>query len=135
MLSILDTDLYSHIPQTLHFYYIQYCNNWIVTETVKIPFSSAYHGHSTVLIDISPYKFKALGDEGKKDYVHVVPSPDTYNGKYQGDPNDPELGAKYAEEVKQAIASMHKNRRNVSTNYEFFIIHFCNICLFMCYYH
>lgn len=33
---------------------------------------SAYHGHVTSLIDISPYKFHQLGKEAKKEYVHVV---------------------------------------------------------------
>lgn len=32
--------------------------------------SSAYHGHLTSLIDISPYKFRKL--EGQKEWVHVV---------------------------------------------------------------
>lgn len=31
---------------------------------------SAYHGHLTSLIDISPYKFRNL--EGQKEWVHVV---------------------------------------------------------------
>lgn len=33
-------------------------------------FLSAYHGHLTSLIDISPYKFRNL--EGRKEWVHVV---------------------------------------------------------------
>lgn len=33
-------------------------------------FLSAYHGHLTSLIDISPYKFRNL--EGQKEWVHVV---------------------------------------------------------------
>lgn len=32
---------------------------------------SAYHGHLTSLIDISPYKFNQL-ENGKKEWVHVV---------------------------------------------------------------
>lgn len=31
---------------------------------------SAYHGHLTSLIDISPYKFRKL--TGQKEWVHVV---------------------------------------------------------------
>jgi len=58
----------------------------------------AYHGHSVAVIDISPYKFDHYPD-GKKDYVHVVPQPDCYRGKFQGDVEDPELGEKYADEA------------------------------------
>lgn len=33
---------------------------------------SAYHGHTTTIIDIGPYKFNGQGGEGKKPWVHVV---------------------------------------------------------------
>ena len=33
---------------------------------------NAYHGHTNSLIDISPYKFKSNGGEGKKNYVQVL---------------------------------------------------------------
>ena len=33
---------------------------------------SAYHGHLTSMIDISPYKFNKPNGPGKKDWVHVV---------------------------------------------------------------
>lgn len=33
---------------------------------------SAYHGHLTSIIEISPYKFNQPGCEKKPDYVHVV---------------------------------------------------------------
>lgn len=35
---------------------------------------SAYHGHLTSMIDISPYKFKHI-DNGKKEHVHIVSNP------------------------------------------------------------
>jgi 4-aminobutyrate aminotransferase-like enzyme/Ser/Thr protein kinase RdoA (MazF antagonist) len=55
----------------------------------------AYHGNTTTLIDISPYKFNGPGGEGAPPWVHVLPLPDTYRGKYRGD--DPRAGEKYAE--------------------------------------
>ncbi|XP_002730485.1 ethanolamine-phosphate phospho-lyase-like [Saccoglossus kowalevskii] len=78
----------------------------------------AYHGHLTTLIDISPYKFNAHGGEGKKDWVHVAPSPDVYRGMYRDDKN---AGEKYALEVKKIIDEAHKNGRKVSKHV--FIIH------------
>ena len=77
----------------------------------------AYHGHTTALIDISPYKYRYLGEKGKKDYIHVAPTPDPYRGIFQGDPT-PELGEKYALEVKKLIDQAHKEGRKVSLGHD-----------------
>lgn len=37
----------------------------------------AYHGNTSALINISPYKFNGPGGKGKPDYVHVLPMPDS----------------------------------------------------------
>ena len=55
----------------------------------------AYHGNTTTLVDISPYKFNGPGGEGAPPWVHVLPLPDTYRGRYRRD--DPRAGQKYAE--------------------------------------
>jgi 4-aminobutyrate aminotransferase-like enzyme len=56
---------------------------------------AAYHGNTTTLIDISPYKFNGPGGEGAAPWVHVLPLPDTYRGKYRRD--DSRAGERYAE--------------------------------------
>jgi 4-aminobutyrate aminotransferase-like enzyme/Ser/Thr protein kinase RdoA (MazF antagonist) len=56
---------------------------------------AAYHGNTTTLIDISPYKFNGPGGEGAPPWVHVLPLPDTYRGRYKRD--DSRAGEKYAE--------------------------------------
>tara|TARA_Y100001954_G_scaffold114067_1_gene123428 strand:+ start:326 stop:1627 length:1302 start_codon:yes stop_codon:yes gene_type:complete len=39
----------------------------------------AYHGHTGMLIDLSPYKFRGPGGRGSSEaWVHVLPIPDTY---------------------------------------------------------
>jgi 4-aminobutyrate aminotransferase-like enzyme len=43
-----------------------------------IVLDAAYHGNTTTLIDISPYKFNGPGGAGKPPWVHVVPVPDVY---------------------------------------------------------
>ncbi len=58
---------------------------------------SAYHGHTSGLIDISPYKFNGPGGQGRKPWVHVAPLPDDYRGPFRRD--DPEAGLKYAAAV------------------------------------
>jgi 4-aminobutyrate aminotransferase-like enzyme/Ser/Thr protein kinase RdoA (MazF antagonist) len=55
----------------------------------------AYHGNTTTLVDISPYKFNGPGGEGAPPWVHVLPLPDTYRGTFKRD--DPRAGEKYAE--------------------------------------
>jgi 4-aminobutyrate aminotransferase-like enzyme/Ser/Thr protein kinase RdoA (MazF antagonist) len=70
----------------------------------------AYHGHTTTLIDISPYKFDGPGGHGRKPWVHVVPIPDDYRGPYRRD--DPEAGRKYAQHVAQLLEKMHAEGRS-----------------------
>jgi len=62
---------------------------------------SAYHGTTTSVIEISPYKFDGPGGTGSQPYIHKIPTPDLYRGKYRY--GDPEAGIKYANEVKNAI--------------------------------
>ncbi len=62
-----------------------------------IVLESAYHGHTTGLVDISPYKFAGPGGKGRKPWVHVAALPDDYRGPFRRD--DPEAGTKYAEDV------------------------------------
>ena len=66
-----------------------------------IVLDAAYHGNTTTLIEISPYKFNGPGGAGKPSWVHVAPLPDDYRGAYKRD--DPRAGEKYAAAVSQLI--------------------------------
>jgi 4-aminobutyrate aminotransferase-like enzyme/Ser/Thr protein kinase RdoA (MazF antagonist) len=59
----------------------------------------AYHGHTTALIEVSPYKHDGPGGEGPPPYVHAVPMPDPFRGLYRG----ADAGARYAAHVAEAI--------------------------------
>ena len=61
----------------------------------------AYHGHTSAMIEISPYKFANAGGQGKPDHVHVLPCPDGYRGPYVY--ADRDYGAKYIAEAQQKI--------------------------------
>jgi 4-aminobutyrate aminotransferase-like enzyme len=61
----------------------------------------AYHGNTTTLIDISPYKHNGPGGFGAPSWVHAVPLPDLYRGLYRG--NDLKAADKYAQHVNEAI--------------------------------
>jgi 4-aminobutyrate aminotransferase-like enzyme/Ser/Thr protein kinase RdoA (MazF antagonist) len=69
----------------------------------------AYHGNTSTLIDISPYKFDGPGGTGRKPWVHVACMPDDYRGKYRRD--DPQAGTKYAAHVGEILDDMHKQGR------------------------
>jgi 4-aminobutyrate aminotransferase-like enzyme/Ser/Thr protein kinase RdoA (MazF antagonist)/murein DD-endopeptidase MepM/ murein hydrolase activator NlpD len=61
----------------------------------------AYHGNTTTLVDVSPYKFAGPGGGGRKPWVHVAPLPDPYRGPHRRD--DPEAGDKYASRVGDIV--------------------------------
>jgi 4-aminobutyrate aminotransferase-like enzyme/Ser/Thr protein kinase RdoA (MazF antagonist) len=68
-------------------------------ETIVV--DAAYHGNTTSLVEISPYKFDGPGGTGAPPHVVKVPLPDTYRGRYKK--SDPRAGEKYAQHVAQAI--------------------------------
>ena len=54
----------------------------------------AYHGHTGMLVDLSPYKFRGPGGKGEPEpWVHVLPIPDSYRRK----------GVDFAAEARSAI--------------------------------
>lgn len=75
--------------------------------------AGAYHGHTTSLIDLSPYKHDGPGGEGAPDWVHVSPVPDTYRGEFRlGDTAEP--GARYAARVAEVIAAARARGREIA---------------------
>jgi len=71
-----------------------------------------YHGNTTALVEISPYKFDGPGGQGAPPYVHKVPVPDVYRGEYRG--TDPHVAAKYASHVESVIRQMQQRQRNLA---------------------
>ncbi len=71
--------------------------------TGMIVLEHAYHGNTSTLVDISPYKFNGKGGTGRKPWVHVAPIPDDYRGAYRR--SDPEAGRRYAEPVAAILAA------------------------------
>jgi 4-aminobutyrate aminotransferase-like enzyme len=59
---------------------------------------AAYHGNTTALIEISPYKFEGPGGRGCAPHVQKVPMPDVYRGVYR----DSDAGSRYARHVADA---------------------------------
>eukprot|EP00941_MAST-03F_sp_MAST-3F-sp1_P005280 g5280.t1 len=81
----------------------------------------AYHGHTSSVIDISPYKFEHRGGKGKQDFVHKVICPDMYRGEYRvtSETSVERAAHLYAEDVRRACNDAR--RRNSSGPAAFFV--------------
>jgi 4-aminobutyrate aminotransferase-like enzyme/Ser/Thr protein kinase RdoA (MazF antagonist) len=77
-----------------------------------IVLEAAYHGNTTGLIDLSPYKHAGPGGSGAPDWVHAVPIPDVYRGSYKAD--EPNAAFRYAEYVAERIAALGENNRGIA---------------------
>jgi 4-aminobutyrate aminotransferase-like enzyme len=83
-----------------------------------IVLDAAYHGNTTTLVDISPYKFNGPGGTGRPPWVHVVPVPDVYRGQTRtagltpdetrtaGLTPDAGVGERYADAVARSLDQM-----------------------------
>jgi 4-aminobutyrate aminotransferase-like enzyme len=69
------------------------------TDTIVL--DAAYHGNTTTLIDISPYKHSGPGGDGTPDWVHVAPIPDVY--RMGADPADATFGPSLALHVGRIV--------------------------------
>jgi 4-aminobutyrate aminotransferase-like enzyme len=66
----------------------------------------AYHGTSTVAMEMSPYKFDSKGGFGKMPWIHKAINPDMYRGPYKY--GDATAGEKYAADVQRIIESLQQ---------------------------
>jgi 4-aminobutyrate aminotransferase-like enzyme/Ser/Thr protein kinase RdoA (MazF antagonist)/murein DD-endopeptidase MepM/ murein hydrolase activator NlpD len=72
----------------------------------------AYHGNTSSLVSMSPYKFNGPGGRGAPPWVHTVVMPDPYRGPHRG--RDAATGRRYAEYVRDAFADARRGGRQVA---------------------
>ncbi len=77
-----------------------------------IVIDGAYHGNTSNLVDISPYKSDGPGGKGTPPHVHKITMPDVYRGKYRA--SDPKAGEKYAREISGVIDQINKGGRGIA---------------------
>jgi 4-aminobutyrate aminotransferase-like enzyme/Ser/Thr protein kinase RdoA (MazF antagonist) len=70
----------------------------------------AYHGTSTVAMEMSPYKFDNKAGFGKMPWIHKAMNPDMYRGPYKY--GDAEAGKKYAADVKRIIEELKQEGKS-----------------------
>jgi 4-aminobutyrate aminotransferase-like enzyme len=74
----------------------------------------AYHGHTTTLVEASPYKAEGAGGAGLAEWVHKVPTPDVYRGSYRGGPGSLDAGPAYGRELGPVIAAIEAGGAGLS---------------------
>lgn len=62
----------------------------------------AYHGNTSALVNLSPYKHDGPGGRGRPNHVHVTPMPDVYRGAHCG----VDAGMRYADEAINVLCTM-----------------------------
>ncbi|MDT8369544.1 MAG: aminotransferase class III-fold pyridoxal phosphate-dependent enzyme [Longimicrobiales bacterium] len=63
---------------------------------------AAYHGHTSTLIDASPYKAHGPGGGGTPAWVHPVALPDPYRGRWRAG-RDADPGVRYANDLAERV--------------------------------
>lgn len=71
-----------------------------------IVMEAAYHGHTSTLIDISPYKHDGPGGSGAPAWVHKTLVPDVYRGRFRAGAAD--AGSQYAAHVGSIITQLQQ---------------------------
>jgi 4-aminobutyrate aminotransferase-like enzyme/Ser/Thr protein kinase RdoA (MazF antagonist) len=74
-----------------------------------IVLQQAYHGNSTTLVDISPYKQDTEVAPTTPSWVHIAPLPDGYRGPFKA--ADPGCGSRYAAAIDDIIAALPSGTR------------------------
>lgn len=72
----------------------------------------AYHGTTTVALEMSPYKFDGKGGFTQKPYIHKAVSPDLYRGEFRYQHED--AGRQYANAVKNIIEQLSASNKGVA---------------------
>ncbi len=72
----------------------------------------AYHGTTTVALEMSPYKFDGKGGFTQKPYIHKAVSPDLYRGEFRYQHED--AGMQYANAVKTIIEQLSADNKGVA---------------------
>jgi len=77
-----------------------------------IVIDNAYHGNSSSVVEISPYKFDSIGGSGAEEHIHKVTMPDIYRGPYKTDSIN--LDVKYAVDVQKSVKQIQQGSKGLS---------------------
>jgi 4-aminobutyrate aminotransferase-like enzyme/Ser/Thr protein kinase RdoA (MazF antagonist)/murein DD-endopeptidase MepM/ murein hydrolase activator NlpD len=66
-----------------------------------------YHGNTSAMVDLSPYKFDGPGGEGPRPWVHKTLMPDPYRGRFRAPLTD-DLGPLYALQLRELLRRLEE---------------------------
>lgn len=75
-----------------------------------IVLEGAYHGNTSTLIDISPYKHNGPGGLGTPAWVHKAAVPDRYRGEFKYE--DKDAGRKYAGYIEKILGGLEEKGKS-----------------------
>ena len=70
---------------------------------------SGYHGNTSGLVEISPYKFDGPGGSGRPATTHVAPLPDPYRGRHAGAGGGAAVASAYVADLEGVLAHAARN--------------------------
>ena len=73
----------------------------------------AYHGNTTTLVELSPYKCEGPGGRGLAPHARKLPLPDAYRGIHRGTPS--EVGPLYAAHAADVLSDLERSGFPVGT--------------------
>ena len=73
---------------------------------------ASYHGHTSALVELSPYKYNGPGGQGASDWVHEVPLADDYRGKFRRAQQG--AGICYANALNEVLLAAQASGRSVA---------------------
>ena len=76
--------------------------------TEYLVIDNGYFGHTSSLINLSPYKFKGKGGKGQKPYVNILDMPEGVRGKYTY--SEKNWIEKYIDDAKQLINNIDNKK-------------------------
>jgi 4-aminobutyrate aminotransferase-like enzyme len=80
--------------------------------TDMLVIEAAYHGHTSALVELSPYKYNGPGGIGPSEWVHEVPLADVYRGRFRRAQAD--AGICYANALNDILIATHAGGREIA---------------------
>lgn len=68
----------------------------------------AYHGNTSSVVNLSPYKFDGPGGKGARPNIHKIAMPDLFRGPYKSE--DKAAGKKYAKFLRTELEKLSENK-------------------------
>lgn len=83
----------------------------VTGNTEVIVLEEGYHGNTRTTVDASPYKHEGPGGQGPPQWVHKIPMPYLFRGKYR---DLESAGSQYADEIQKLCLELESSEKKPS---------------------